>query len=318
MLDIRRPQAIAGESMTVKHVVQRTSLGTRQRTTQLELAVESSLGGDFVLELDPEAEITSLAIAKRKQPVRRNDAQLIIPLQPGLQRVEVAWETNKALKTLVAVDTVKLPVESANVSSTIEVPESRWVIWAYGPMRGPAVRLWIFLFTAVLFALLLGSNPLSPLKRYEWVLLALGLTQLHAAAGLIVVAWLFALGWRGRTDPQGMVRWQFNFLQILMVMSTFVVLGIFLVVVGKGLLGNPEMFIVGNGSSSRYLNWFEPNAQLELPRPEIVSISIWYYRLTMLLWALWLASALLRWLQTAWLSCSYGGRWRRKSPRLKV
>ncbi len=109
-----------------------------------------------------------------------------------------------------------------------------------------------------------------------------------------------------------------HFLQILMVMLTFVVLGIFLVVVGKGLLGNPEMFIVGNGSTSHYLNWFEPNAQLELPRPEIVSISIWYYRLAMLLWALWLASALLRWLQTAWLSFSYGGRWLRKSPRLKV
>ena len=313
VLDIRRPKAIAGQSMTVQHVVQRSSFGTRQRTTVLEIAVESSLGGDFVLELAPEAEVTSLAIANRKQPVRRNDAQLIVPLQPGLQRVEVAWQTDKAMKTSVAVDPVKLPVESANVVSTIVVPESRWVIWASGPMRGPAVRLWIFLFTAILFALLLGSNSLSPLKRYEWVLLALGLTQLHAAAGLIVVAWLFLLGWRGSTQPQSMVRWQFNLLQILIVMLTMVVLGIFLVVVGKGLLGNPEMFIVGNGSTSDFLNWFEPKAQLELPRPAIVSISIWYYRLAMLLWALWLASALLRWLQTAWQSISHGGRWLGKS-----
>jgi hypothetical protein len=110
-----------------------------------------------------------------------------------------------------------------------------------------------------------------------------------------------------------MVRWQFNLLQILIVLLTLVVLGIFLVVVGKGLLGNPEMFIVGNGSTSDFLNWFEPKAQLELPRPAIVSISIWYYRLAMLLWALWLASALLRWLQTAWQSISHGGRWLGKS-----
>jgi hypothetical protein len=141
---------------------------------------------------------------------------------------------------------------------------------------------------------------------------------LHAAAGLIVVAWLFVLGWRGRTDPQSWARWQFNFMQILIVMLTFVVLGIFLVVVGKGLLGHPAMFIVGNGSTSHYLNWFEPKAQLELPRPEIVSISIWYYRLAMLLWALWLASALLKWLQAAWQSFSQGGRWLRKPPRLMV
>lgn len=309
-LEIRRPKAISGQNLTVRKIAQATSLGARQRNTTLEMEVESSIGGDFVIDIEPEADITSLTVNKRKQPVRRNAAQLIVPLQPGLQQVDVSWELKQPLQTKVMVDAVKLPVSGANVTTILEVPENRWIIWASGPLRGPAVRLWIFLATAVFFALLLGGQRLSPLKRYEWVLLALGLTQVHVSAVLIVVAWLLVLGWRGQTNPFHLVRWQFNFMQILIVLLTVVVFGIFLVVVGKGLLGNPEMFVAGNGSYNNYLNWFEPKTRGELPQPSIISVSIWFYRLAMLLWALWLASALLRWLQKGWLSFSTGGRWR--------
>jgi hypothetical protein len=60
------------------------------------------------------------------------------------------------------------------------------------------------------------------------------------------------------------------------------------------------------------LNWFEPRATTELPEPMIISISVWFYRLLMLFWALWLASALLRWLVSGWKQFSYGGGWRHK------
>ncbi len=316
-LEIRRPQATLGETVTVRQAAQQMSLGTRQRTTQLELQVETSLGGDFVLELDPAVEVNSLTVDGRKQPVRRQDALLMVPLQPGLQRIDLSWENNQALQMLVPVDAVKLPVASANVTTTIAVPENRWVLWVSGPMRGPAVRFWIFLLSALLLALALGSHSLSPLKRYEWVLLALGLTQLHAIAGLLVVAWLYILAWRGKTEPHSFVRWHFNLLQLLLVGLTFIIMGIFIVVVGKGLLGSPEMFIVGNGSNGSFLQWFEPKSPLNLPQPALISVSLWYYRLAMLLWALWLASALLRWLQSAWTAFSYGGRWLSKPPRVQ-
>ncbi len=154
-----------------------------------------------------------------------------------------------------------------------------------------------------------GWNPSFPLSRLEWVLLAIGLTQLHAIAGLIVVGWLLWLSWRGRVTPEKLGATQFNLLQVLLVLTTLIVFGIFLVVVAKGLLGSPEMFIVGNGSYGNNLNWFEPKVVSELPRPSIVTVSIWFYRLAMLLWALWLASALIRWLQFGWQSFSYAGRW---------
>ena len=61
----------------------------------------------------------------------------------------------------------------------MQMPENRWILWADGPLRGPAVRFWTILVVAILAALALGSTPLSPLRRYEWILLAIGLTQVH-------------------------------------------------------------------------------------------------------------------------------------------
>ena len=309
-LAFRRPKAISGEIMTVQKVSHKTVLGARQRAIELNLEVESSLGSDFVIELDDEAEVSSLTVGGQSTPVRREGRKLFVPVRPGKQSVDVAWTTPNSLKTIVPVGDVKLPVDGANVTTVMQVPENRWILRAGGPLRGPAVRFWIVLVSAILVAMALGSVSLSPLRRFEWVLLALGLTQVHVAAAMLVVVWLFLLAWRGKQDPEQVRYWQFNLLQVALGILTVVVLGIFIVVVGEGLLGNPDMFIVGNNSSRTYLNWFQPRAGLELPEPYIVSISVWFFRLLMLVWALWLAWALLRWLQTGWSAFSHGGCWK--------
>ena len=188
------------------------------------------------------------------------------------------------MATVVGAGQVALPVEAANITTVVEVPESRWILWAQGPLRGPAVRFWTIVVCAVLAALVLGSLPPSPLRRREWVLLALGLTQVHVGAALVVVGWFFLLVWRGRRESDQVAQWRFNLMQVFLVLLTLVMLGILIVVVGEGLLGNPEMFIVGNNSSRRVLNWFQPRVSGQLPQPQVASISVWYYRLLMLFW----------------------------------
>jgi hypothetical protein len=191
------------------------------------------------------------------------------------------------------------------------------VLWAEGPTLGPAIRLWVILLVAILAGLLLGRLKYSPLGRLEWVLLAIGLTQVDVVAALVVVAWLFLLGSRGKSDSELPLRWQFNLRQILIIILTIVSLAILIVAVGSGLLGQPRMFVVGNGSSQAYLSWFQPHATGQLPEPMIVSVSVWYYRLLMLAWALWLACALVRWLNEGWTSFSRGGIWKRR-PRVEI
>ncbi len=310
-LTFSEPNAVAGETMTVQRVEHQTTVGGRQRSMHLQIAVDCSLGGDFPIGLDPAAQITSVMVEGKTIPVRRDGADLIVPVRPGKQDIEVAWRTNKHIEPQVRVGAVQLPVEAANITSVVNVPESRWVLWAAGPTRGPAVRFWIILALAILVALVLGSMPMSPLGRVEWVLLAIGLTQVHVVAALLVVAWLFLMARRGRTDPESLPGWLFNLGQVSIVLLTLVSLGILIVVVGAGLLGHPEMFIIGNGSYQTHLVWFQPTAGIDqsLPGPTVVTISVWFYRLMMLFWALWLAFALLRWLSDGWKHFSRGGLW---------
>ena len=49
---------------------------------------------------------------------------------------------------------------------------------------------------------------------------------------------------------------------MLLTIASLIVL---MVVVGAGLLGNPDMFIIGNGSTRTYLQWFQPRVGPELP-----------------------------------------------------
>jgi hypothetical protein len=310
-----KPQAVIGETVTVQRVVHDTKLRPRQRDAKLTLQVESSLGTDFLVGFDSQADVSSLTVASQAVPVRRDGEQLIVPLRPGKQSVEVSWTTSEELQTTARIGAVSIPVDGANVTTSMSVPQNRWILWADGPLRGPAVRFWAIVISAVLVALALGSLSLSPLRRIEWVLLALGLTQVHVSAAMLVVGWMFLLAWRGKREPDQMGWWRFNFLQLFLIILTFIALGIFIVVVGEGLLGNPDMFIVGNGSSRTYLNWFQPRTGLDLPQPHIISISVWFYRLLMLFWALWLATALLRWLHKGWNAFSNGGCWKRWTRR---
>ena len=309
-LAFNKPQAIPGATMTVQRVNCETQLGSRLRTHKLNASLESSLGGDFQLTLDADAEITSVKVSGQSIPVRVEQGQLVIPIRPGKQAVEVEWRTEKPLTAVVHNELITMPVASANITTSIRVPESRWVLWANGPTRGPAVQFWVILIVAWLAAMILGSFSFSPLSRLEWMLLVTGLTQVHIAAALFVVAWLFALGMRGQTNMADLGAWRFNFRQLGLLFITLISLVILVVVVGEGLLGHPRMFVLGNGSSRTFLQWFSPRVLADLPSLTVVSVSVWFYRLLMLVWALWLAFALLRWMADGWKSFCRGGAWR--------
>lgn len=308
-LQFRRPVPVAGNLVTIRDVHETLTLGNRQRVSTLKCEVESSLGGDFSVTLPETANVTELKVNQRSVPVRRQAAVCLIPLQPGLQTIELSWTSEEAMRSIAAFPKVELPEVAANIRLQMTVPESRWILWAEGPTRGPAVRFWTILAIALTVAIVLGRLSDSPLRPFEWIVLSLGLTQVHAGAAMLVVLWLFAVQWRGRIAPQSVGSFAFLSIQFGLIALTLAAVGVLLVIVGAGLLGGPEMFLIGNGSYRGSLSWFEPSSDADLPRPWIVSISVWFYRFLMLLWALWLANALLRWLQWWWQSLTHGGFW---------
>lgn len=312
-LSFSRPEAVSGATMTVKRVKHRLNLGQRNRTTTLKMDVQCSIGEDMLFDIPQDAEVISLKRKEERLPVRRDGAKLIIPLRPGEQQLTIVWEQPKGIETVVQSSKIDLPVESSNINTVFHLPGDRWVLWTAGPLRGPAVQFWVILILAGMIAWLLSYFPLSPLKWWEWLFLSVGLTQMHMMSSLLIIAWLFLLAWRGRDGVAAKIKvaWQFNLLQAGIIILTGIVL---LVMTGEVIgrfTGYPIMFISGNDSHDSTLKWFQARAEDVLPMPQLVSVSIWFYKVLIFVWATVLAFSLIKWLRWGWEQFSLGGFFRK-------
>ncbi|MBL9181051.1 MAG: hypothetical protein JNN17_02840 [Verrucomicrobiaceae bacterium] len=318
-LTVSRPEAVQGATTTIHQARQITRLGDRQHSTQLTMQVQASLGEDFRLELPAEASISALRVRGQELPVRREGNSVILPVRPGDQEVFIDWKTPGALAFKMPTDAVTLPVMASNITTTVHMPASRWLLWASGPMRGPAVRFWGLSLAAMLLGFILAKIQLSPLKGYEWALLMLGFMQLPLFIGAAVVLWFFVIAWRGSAPSAIKPAGFFNVMQIILAGASLIALLCMLAVVHQGLLGRPEMFVTGYGSTTDMLQWFQDRtADGSLPRPVVISVSIWVYRALMLAWALWLASRVLRWLPWAAKQLSAGQIWKRGETKRRA
>ena len=72
--------------------------------------------------------------------------------------------------------------------------------------------------------------------------------------------------------------------------------------------------VAGNGSGNYILNWYQDISETVLPRARVFSVPIFIYRLFILVWALWLAFAIVKWLRWAWECFSSGGLWQPVKP----
>ena len=319
-LALSRPEAIPGETITVRGVEHTTKIGSRQRVSQLRMNLQASLGQELALELDPAADVTRLKIGDennpdgKQQPVRRDEAKVIIPVRPGEQSIDLEWKMSRPVATKETVDRLELPVESSNINTSLTLPGDRWVLWTFGPLRGPAVRWWSVVLLSLIGAFVLGRLAKSPLRGAEWGLLILGLTQVHPIAIMVVIVWFFLLAWRGSDRAVESRPIWFNLTQLAIMILAVPVVGIVLFALHRGLLGTPEMMVQGNGSRSTSLRWFAQRTDSVLPEAGVISVSIWYYRFLMLAWAMWLALSALRWVKWGWQQFTRKGFWK-SSPK---
>jgi hypothetical protein len=86
----------------------------------------------------------------------------------------------------------------------------------------------------------------------------------------------------------------------------------------QGLLGSPDMQIAGNGSYGHSLRWFADRSADALPTAGAISVPLWVYKLLMLAWALWLASAVIGWLRYGFAAWTRGGYWRKRPQKVAI
>jgi len=244
-LEITRPQPVPGATLTIDKAQLTLQPGKRSQLVDLTLNLRSSKGGLHTLNLPEQAVLQTVNIDGIAQPIRQKGRAVTLPIRPGAQQVSLNWQVSAALPAFLASPEVDLGIDSVNSHIQVNMAEDRWVLFTLGPSFGPAALIWGLLLVLLALAWGLGRIPVTPLKAWQWFLLLVGLSQLHIAAAMVVVAWLFALGLRGKTqldDP-----WRFNALQLGLGGLTLVAMLLLFAAVQQGLpiVARPYLQIAG-------------------------------------------------------------------------
>jgi len=312
---VSRPEAVPGQMLTIDSASLDWTPGERVNKASLTLRIRTSRGGQHEVILPDEAKLQLVKINEKSQPVRQEGQKIVIPLQPGSQTICAEWYQAAEGLTKLTGPKVGIGDQAVNADVRFNMPRNRWILWAAGPRLGPAVLFWSYLFVVILASLCLGKIPLTPLKTLHWLLLSLGLTQISPFVSLIIVGWLLALGMRKKYMPE---HWfWFDGMQLLLAVWTLSALVSLYEAVRNGLLGIPRMQIAGNGSHDFSLRWTMDRTEAFMPQPYIISLPQWVYHLLMLIWALWLAISLLKWLRWGWQCFSEGAVWKKVLLRRK-
>ncbi|WP_199097598.1 hypothetical protein [Dyella sp. ASV21] len=317
-LSITQPKALVGPSLAFDAVSVQSQAGDRSSEAQVTLVARSTRGGEHALGLPPGAELLEARRDERPINLAIRDGKIGLPLLPGVHRYALRLRLPQGIGAFTHTPTLTLNAPAANLTLHQALPQDRWVLWTWGPSMGPAVLYWSQLLVLLLAAWLLARYAPTPLRFYQWLLLGLGFSAFAWGAYALVVVWLILLGLRARHVLPERYGTTFNLQQAALALLTLVALAVLISAVPKGLLGLPDMHVAGNGSTAWRLNWFADQTDGALPVAGVFSVSLWVYKIAMLLWALWLANALIGWLRWGFQSWSEGGYWRARQRKTKV
>jgi len=311
-IDATRPEASQGSTLAFDSVDLNVSHGSRSSSAAMQLGYRSTRGAQHVLRFPANAEITQVVIDGQIEPLRAEAGELTVPILPGEHNIGVNWRIEEEIGSRTVTPAVDIGAPASNIAMHLRLPENRWLLGTNGPRLGPAVLYWSELAVLLLFAAILGRIKLTPLKTRHWLLLGLGFSTFSWPVLGVVVVWLLLCGARAKWDTEE-VWWRFDLVQIVIAAATVVALLSILTSLPSGLLGSPDMQVIGNGSYGNTLSWFADRSDSMLPTAAAWSVPMWIYKLLILAWALWLSFALLRWLPWVWQCFSSRGYWRSRT-----
>ncbi|GLQ95294.1 hypothetical protein [Dyella acidisoli] len=316
-LHVSRPKAVDGDSLAFDAANASVSVGDRATETELGLLTRSTRGGEHAIGLPAGTELLGATRDDEQLSLAVKDGKLSLPLLPGKHHYVIRLREPHGIGMHVATPALALGAPSANIGLDLKLPEDRWVLWTWGPRVGPAVLYWSQLIVLLVAAWFLGRYAPTPLRFYQWLLLGLGFSAFAWSAYTFVVLWLIMLGLRARHDAAvtKLADMRFNLVQVLLALVTVLALATLVSAVPKGLLGLPDMHVAGNDSSAWNLNWFADQTKDVLPQGGVVTVSLWFYKVAMLAWALWLANALIGWLRWGFDAWTKGGYWKKRERK---
>ncbi|MCL2871651.1 MAG: hypothetical protein FWF41_01490 [Betaproteobacteria bacterium] len=316
-LTLAMPSVVDGSVRAIDHVEMNHEIGIRASQYTLSFRLRASQGGEHVITL-PSSEMEVLSVMRNRESLnlRPIDGKLTLPVSPGEQTFTVTLREPREVGTLTRTPVFDLGLPVANIDIGATLPKQRWLLASFGPPVGPAVLYWgelvVALVLAFLLSFLLARRGWTSLRFHHWFLLVLGFSTFSWAALALIAVWLIALDWRRRAGALvNWKDWQFNGVQVGLVLLSAAALYCLVRVIPNGLLGMPDMGVVGHGSSGNQLQWFADQSGGQTPTVTLISLPMWVYRTAMLVWALWLALAVIGWLRRGLAAWMQGGYWRK-------
>jgi hypothetical protein len=309
---ITRPKGIEGATLAIDAVRYSVVVGKRSSNNTLNFDYRSTQGGRHIIKLPADARVSAVRFDNQPVQLRPERGELPLALSPGKHSIQVDWEESRDIGLRTRPSPVDLGSAASNITTTVELPVSRWPLFASGPGVGPAILYWGELVVFIALAWLLGWWKQSPLRFVEWLLLGLGLSTQSWWVFTFMAAWLILMRWRENWHPREHIsRLRFNVTQLLL--AVFTALAICTLVfsgIRNGLLSAPDMGVSGIGSEYGTFSWFQDQTTGVLAVPSVFSVPMWSYRLLFFMWAVWMAFALVGWLRWAFNAWKTDGLWR--------
>ena len=321
-LTISRPAGVSGEVFTTENAKLIQYSGKNVQKSKLQLKVTASQGTAYEILLPDGVKINSLLHDNNKMSVNSGN-KVLVQLHPGEQRIELEFEQREKFTWRNSSANIKLPGKTVNINIEYHLLNDRWLLYLTGPSLGAAILYWGVLFVILIGALVLPfvaqkSKLRMPITMLGWVLLGLGFSTVNSYGVIVVAVFFFVMAARQQyIKPAEMIRWKFNLLQLTLIALTFICVVSLLVAIPVGLLSSPEMQVVGNGSFGHFFKFFQDKiSDAPLPIVTVYSLPIWFYRVVMLTWSLWLATQLIAWGKWWFVAYSHGGAWIAKPSKV--
>ena len=307
-IDVSRPTAVAGNSLAIDDIKNTYSMGKRTTKTVTHINYTATQGGRFAVNLDPEALVKKVTFDGVESNLANENGVVSVSYLPGKHNVVIEWQVNQSFDLTSLTPSITLDADYSNLSQTITVPRDRWLLWGHSAGTGPAFLYWGELLVFIILAFFLARIKYSPLKIWQWLLLGWAFGTFSWMAFAVVAVWLFFVGWKHQFS--GFASKSKNILlQWFTLIFTLVALIVFISAVAYGLLSYPDMGVAGRMASATQLHWYVDAGSQSLPQITILSVHLWWYKLLILLWSIWISFAVLAWLKQVLESLQQGLWW---------
>ncbi len=301
-VNVSRPQSVAGDVLSIDSVANSYSLGKRTTKVVTNIKYRATQGGQFNVKLAKESVVKSVSFDGVESNLMNEDGVVAVGFLPGNHRVSIEWYVNQPLTMLHQTPTIALPQEYSNLDQTMDLPRDRWVLFGHSAGVGPAFLYWGELIVFLVMAMVLGRSRYSPLKPWQWLALGCAFGTFSWSAFVLIAVWLFFIGWKVKFAGFEGHQAKNIVLQWFSLLFSLVALSVLAGVVAYGLFSQPDMGITGSQSNGSHLHWYLDAGNQQVPQLTLFSLHLWWYKLLILLWSIWISMALLSWLKSLFKS----------------